>query len=786
VREALSAVSQGIGDAIAAIPLAESVALLEDLLHQAGTQLDGLDLGRVTAVLEAITLDVDPAELRRRLSDEMGRTLAPFASLTADSRLTLVLSQFPDAVGRLGDLIEELDAGVTELREAAESGVSALEGVSFTTLGDLVVARIESVRDDLRAVDPSALSDLERVALRAGLQTLAAVDVPGVIDEELRETYAAAETAITAVLAELEEKLRRLRAALPEYRPSAVLGPVRQAVGEVQSALDVGLAHALTDPLRRLRDEARTAVAGISPSGLLEPLTDPYLALLEVVDRLDPESWAPALTRLHAQLRDAVLSIDLSPVLADLDDWRRELFGGVLERLRTALEEVLPAGPLLDFLDRIWPLLQRVNDALLGGSESSLQAIAVDDAGGFRLGALLDPLDAVYDRFLGLVADLPPGVAVSVFEQMRAGFGATVDGLDPVGITARLRAAQAELSELAPDVVLGPVLCLPALEQQFETLSASAPPDLGAAISGLRTRFGAVSAGVDADRPDGPMTALRVDHVQLAARLEQRCADIDDAALGEAYAGVRDLARQVPAFLRTDVALTRGVILAELSAARPSSDAQRLDRAADDLLSAVNPLLAGVAEAVDGFFAVVRDVLGLLDPLRLAPAARAAADQLGGVVDALDPTELIEHLRAELFLPVRTAVVALDPRQFEAHLVELREQALRLLDETVTGLIDEVTRALDEGLGAIRSAVADLSEQLETVIAAADADLSTLVADFETIPVGDIVGRLRNVLANVRTEFEQELDRVTRAFEEMLAAVPPDAASSREVPDAFG
>src|SRR5262249_4423899 len=119
-----------------------------------------------------------------------------------------------------------------------------------------------------------------------------------------------------------------------------------------------------------------------------------------------------------------------------------------------------------------------------------------------------------------------------------------------------------------------------------------------------------------------------------------------------------------------------------------------------------------------------------------------------------------------------------NPTVLKNQLNALFQDLLAKITGAVRGLLDQVKQAVDAFLRQVRQALTQvlnaLKGQIETILAG----VTALLAQLDHLLVDDLFQRLLNLLANLQTSFNQQLDRVRNEFDSMLNAIPVGGASA--------
>ena len=750
------------------IPLDRVGAAVDDLVRRAKNALDALGVDDVAARIEAAFAAVD-RYVQDRLS---GAVVEQVRARTAELVARVPVQPVTDVLAGLGRVADAAAGTVTRLGDASSARLDqlarltgGLERLSFTPITDEVIAEIGEIRDRLRAMRPDALSSAEKLAIRAGLAALRALDVRGEVVEEVTEGYDRLDTALRSALASVRGGVEELSGILARLQPDALLGPLRDTLDEASGTVRGLSARTLVAPLRRQVRELADDLGKVRPGTVLDPLRAPYASVAAAAGRLDPDVWLRPLRDVWRRIDEALGKLDVRTALAALDERQRALLDAARQSIVDTLAGLRLPEPVAAFFAGMRPAIDAMTGAVLSTPDTTVPSALLYQPVREQFDALLAPLDDVWERVTDLLAAVPEADVVAAVDQLRAGVGA-LDELDPDAVVARLRQARDTFAAATPDLFLGPVLALPAPRARFEEAVRDAPPERRADVAAVLARFAEVEAAGRA-----PEATQR--HAALANRFAARVDALDPAPLAEPYARLRaQVERVVPAFLRDDRPLDRSAVLAELTALRPSARAGHLDGVITELLDRIAALRAGLDPVVADLFAALRSALDSIGPASLSAALDRVYAAVRAKLAAIDPGPLADRVDAELFGPLTAALAAVDPARIGARLDASYTAAVTALSTRADAAIDAVARVLDQPLRKIATDVDRLLAQLRAAVAATTAALSGVLDRLRGLDLVALLDRLPAVLDRLKASFRTELGRVLRAFDEMLAAIP--------------
>jgi hypothetical protein len=783
VRSTLAGFLGDIRTAVEGVPTEVIQQTVEQLLGRVRQELESLGIDQVGDQIAAAFAEAEQfitTTINAQLVAQARAALAGLLSQLRGLPIAELFANLRGVLGQLQSLIDDIEREVGGALTSLEGLLGQLEDLSYEPLSDAVIAEIDALKAQLQQINPNALSDVEKLAIRGALAVLEEVDLSARIGGELKPAYHSLEGDVKHLLDELADLLARFREQLGIFDPEQLMAPVRDAFGQLGGALGQLNGRALATPLYAQVDALAARLNDLAPQRLLDPLQAPYDAMMGVVGRLDPAQWLEPLDELYAAIDSLISKIDVTPLFDELDRRQRQLFADARQAILGGLDALDLPEPLRGFLQQLRPFVEGLTDALFGDPSGELTRLSADLRTQLRLSNLFAPLDLAFDQLMELARSLPPADLDGAVNGIRQGLGVGLRALDPAAVIDRLRAAQGQLAALNPARLCGGALSLPALKLSFEARVAAAPPDRQGDIVALRARFDAVFAlvapGLEASRLD-PLVQR---HEALQGALRRRIVALDATGAGAAYARVHaQLGRLLPAFLTGGGGpLSHDEVLAGLESMRPSRKAAPLDALVEQFLAQVEPLADALADLTNGFFGALRDVLALVNPLALRGDVAAIYDAVRAKVRVLDPAALAQTIRDDLLAPLQAPLAAINPATIKARLADLFASLVRALTEGVRRILDDLAAALDETLRGIRAELEALLGQLRQATEETLGGVREVLERVENLVFVELLERLRRAIDNLGMSFDRELDRILAAFDAMLDAIPLDGAEA--------
>lgn len=774
VKQTIEGFLRKIQAAIEAVPVADVQRVVDEMLAEVQSAVAGVNLDAVQQQIDGVFAGVDEfvnTQLNVTVRQNLQTALAGLGSQLNGLPLANLLNDLNGALGQIQNLIGELENALQGQLDGLKGLLAQAEALSFRPVGDAVVGEIDDLKGRLAAINPNALSDAEKLALTAALAVLEAIDLQTQVIDGLKGGYHSAESEVRAILNQIAAALNQLRDKVLVFDPAAVLEPVNRVLAEASALLDQLNARTLLAPLYAQIASLQELLQALAPGRLLDPLQAPFDAALALLNRLDPAQWVAPLDALYAEVDRLVSLVDITPVLEELDRKQRELLGKARAALLDGFDRLALPAPLDGFLAQMRPVIELFTEAIFGDPDAELKQIGLAIRSQVRLSSLFAPLDAAFGRLLAMLATVPPGDLTAAMNTIRQSIGVGLEVLDPQALITHLRAGQGRLQEMAPASLLAQTAGLGALKVHFAAQVETAPPARAGDIVAVSARFDAVLA-ITAPGGGSRYAQLAARHAQMLDSLRRRVNGLDATAARNHYAALRaNLDRVLPDFLRQPAPLTHAEILSGLQRMRPSAKLAPVEDLFDRFLLQLQPYTEAVEPAVNGFFAALREIVQLLNPLSLRDGVAAIYASLRQQARILDPAQLAAGVNAVLD-PIKAAAAALSPAAFKARIEASYNNVVETVGTVLRALLDDLAGVIDGQLRTLRAGLRAVLDQVKAALDAALATVAALLGQIEELVFVEIIERLGQGIDNLGVSFDQELARVANAFDEMLAAIP--------------
>jgi hypothetical protein len=775
---------EDIRDEILAIPTEEIQALVLGLLTNITDQVNELGIGDIQ---DAVTDAFNEADtfitenINTALGDSIRTQLETFAADFQPAAVTDLMDELTAAISQLSSIMDNVETTLNSELSNLEDIADQLNDLSFEPISNEAISRIDEIKGRLATINPDALSDAEKLALKGALAVIEAIDLDGLINDQLKAGYHAAEREVITLLEQIEASLGRVRDRFLVFSPDGLLGPVNNALDQVESAIEDINGQLLLKALYDQLDALKSRLGEISPGGLLNPLQPAYDAFRSTLDQVSSDRLVQPLHAIYDRIDSLIDIVDITPLLNELDTRQKALFNDARTRIIDGLTSLDLPEPLNGFFGRIQPLLELMTDALFADPDTGLRQLDVEFRNRVNLGDLFAPLDDLFMRLIHLMQSIPPEDLTETMNAIRVSLGVGMHGLNPHNILGVLRGGYGRLADISPTLLLGVSFSLPAVKLAFEARAASAPGDLIDDREAVSARFDVVLSGVGPTVGGARMQQLMQQHGRALEALRTHINALDVSSVGENYARVRrNLDRLVPDFLQQSTPLTHADIIAGIYAMRPSERAQKFETVLSRLLRELDPLETSLESAINDMLLAVRETLMMVNPLSLNDSVTAIYDAIREKVRVIDPDDLKEAIDA-VFAPLESLVDTVNPSNIKNLIDASFNKMVNGLTTNVRDVLDQLVGIINEQLRAIKDTLKSLMDAVRTALQDVTIGLEGILVQFDNLIFVEIFDRLRQVMENLGRSFDKELERVGNAFNQMLGAIPLDGGAGAGV-----
>jgi len=783
VRQILLDFIGQIQSALEGIPSEEVQQAVEGMLARVHQEITALGIDQVRSTIQSgfqtahdfIDQNLS-GDLVSGVSDALGTALSQFQSIPiADLGQALAT-----AVQEAGQVIQDLETNLASGLDEVKTLLESLDGIDFKPVSDAVIDEIDALKTKLQAINPDSLSDVEKVAIQAALSILRAIDLEGMIDNQLKQGFNTLDDEVAKGVQSVLDAWLEFRRRIGGLDAASLAAPITGLLDQVGKAVQGINGSLVVAPLQKLIDELLARLQTLSPEAILDPLQAPYDAMMQTINRANPDVWVQPLRALHTEIDRLINLIDITPLLTTLEQKEQDLFTQAQQAISDSLDAVHLPAPLDGFYAQIKTLVLGLTGAIFGNPDGTLKQFSMNLTGSIRPSTLFQPLDLAFDKLLTVIDTVPQDQLLAALEAIRQGIGTALPVMNPANIVASMRQAQGRIAAVSPAALAG-VVQLPALRANLGVQLALST-DHGDAKASLLAHFDLVLAPLDLTTASSRLNTLTAAHQTLATALRQRINGLDASGAQAAFQRLdAGLHRILPDFLTQAAPLDMAAVHAGLATLRPSTKARRIDLAVEHFLAQLAPLQSALDSSVNGFFDEIRQAALVLHPGGLKDAVSGVYTTLHAKLNVLDPDELASSLRTNIWDPLMDPLKAIDPSALKVQLHALYQDLVDKLTGAIHGLLDQVKQAVDAFLVQIRQALSQVLDALKQQIEQILAGVTALLAQLDHLVVDDLFHRLLNLLDNLKTSFGQELDRVRNEFDAMLNAIPLGSSSSAGV-----
>lgn len=791
VRDILNGYLGEIQQAIEDIPTEQIQETIEGLLDRVGDEIDKLGLNQIEVQINQAFIDV---------TDFVTTTISTDVTTSIRDALRQVLNQVQNLP--VVDLIAQLEAAIQEV-ESAIGGIEAtinqhvdslrgaldqLDQITYEPISNEVIAKINEVKTTLSSINPDALSEPEKFAIKAALAVLEALDIQNEIVVNLKFAYhGEAEAPVRALLDKLAGYMDQIRQKLDAFSPTVLLAPVNDLLDEVEAFADQLNGRMLMRFFYEKVDEFGETLNNISPEQILDPLQAPYDSLMERVEQLNPDTWVAPLNDLYAEIDGLIDKVDITPLFDELDRRQRELFQQARDAILTGLDSANLPEPLNSFLDVIRPILETLTDAIFGDPRGELQRIGIDLQNTVKLSTLFVPLDYVFDQLLDMLRQVSQADLVQVMNGIREGIGLTLTYADPRRVIAQLRQGQAMVASFSPERLLGPIVQMAQIQLTFDARAALAPPERTGDIVSVRGQMDVMVGTYDRTAESNALLPLEAAHHALAESLRREINALDNTHAAAAYLALSsNMDRLLPDFLRQEEPLTYGDIFTGLNTMRPTVKARRLDDAMNRFLAKLKPFTDTLEQTMGNFFGMIREAMRMLSPLALKAGVEEIYDTIRSKLRILDPEALSASLTENFYEPLTAPLQAINPAEIQLRIKAAFEAMVAAVIDNIKLILSDIEAVISDELRAIRDAIKSLIQSIRDLFNDGIQQLDAIFERIKDLAFVEILARLDQLVINLGVSFDKELDRVSVAFSQMLEAIPLDGSASASVSVGIG
>ncbi|NEO07895.1 hypothetical protein [Moorena sp. SIO3I8] len=289
-------------------------------------------------------------EFSKNLEQQTDHIKTSIESVNTQIKTQLNREQLDHKINQLFDKVTAIldSPQINDTLKQAEDGMRTitenLKEVSLKPAFQVVVTKSNDLEKELKAVDVSTLSTPVKTALKVGTEVIKAVDVPGVVNPELKAAFDEILAPLDNIVALIEgefnkinDKIESLQPGtlvvdflepyltpvinkLNEYKPSILLQPVKNFYNDIIEKLEVINPKQLLDLLEELYEKLLGVIESLSPKTITDFLNQQLATVKTQLDNLPVEKLVGKVTDGLSQVDKLMANIGLSDVLKS-DFW---------------------------------------------------------------------------------------------------------------------------------------------------------------------------------------------------------------------------------------------------------------------------------------------------------------------------------------------------------------------------------------------------------------------------------------------------------------------------------
>ena len=241
IRQTIQKFLDRIRQAIEAVPTGQIQQTIEQMLGRVKQEIDKLDLTGIGTTIEGKLHDAT-AFVTDNINDALKNTVKSAVDGLLQNLKNLPIpdigTQLTDAVGQLKTLIQELETAIQGSLDQLNQFLSQLDSLSFKPVSDEVIGEINDIKSRLQAINPNALSDIEKLALKAALAVLQGIDLEGKVNVQLKGSFHGAGGGLKGLINDLGAVLDRLKQQLDQFQPQQIIGVLSGALDKAAQLAD--------------------------------------------------------------------------------------------------------------------------------------------------------------------------------------------------------------------------------------------------------------------------------------------------------------------------------------------------------------------------------------------------------------------------------------------------------------------------------------------------------------------------------------------------------------------
>ncbi|MBW4443403.1 MAG: hypothetical protein KME10_19660 [Plectolyngbya sp. WJT66-NPBG17] len=251
----------------------------------------------------------------KQATDKINGSLGQFKqTLETNLNREQLQKKIEELLGKILSFLQskEIQSAIDTAKGGIDKAVKALEQVSLEPAFKSVVAKTTSLEGKLKEIKVAELSTPKKVALQVGTGIIKQVNVPGIVNPELKETFASIVDPLEKMVGSVNTEFNQISDRVEQFEPGKL----------VENWLSPHIVDLVTE-LKRYQ-----------PSKLLADVENYYHSLIDKLNVLDPDQLIQLLNTLYDKLFSVVSALNPENLIQFLRQQKRTIVR-VLDNLST-------------------------------------------------------------------------------------------------------------------------------------------------------------------------------------------------------------------------------------------------------------------------------------------------------------------------------------------------------------------------------------------------------------------------------------------------------------------
>jgi hypothetical protein len=282
---------------------AELVKPIKQVCNQASTVIVG-NIDKISGQIQQTTEQIRSSlsDVNQKIQTDLNREALEFKINQLLDKVTQVLDN------------PQVNQGLKQAENGIKLITDNLEKVSLKPAFKAVVDKSGDLEKDFRAIDATKLSTVSKVALKAGTEIIKQVDVPGIVNPELKSAFAEILEPLENLVGLIEGEFQKIDARIQSFQPGTLIEEfLKPYLNPVVAQLNEYKPSVLLQPVKNFYDEMLGKLDVINPQQLIDKLEELYQKLVKIIESLSPDTIT---SFLNQQLQTVTTTLDNIPVEA--------------------------------------------------------------------------------------------------------------------------------------------------------------------------------------------------------------------------------------------------------------------------------------------------------------------------------------------------------------------------------------------------------------------------------------------------------------------------------------